>query len=386
MDAPIVEIARGRPQMKTDVTIKAEGGILNTIRKFLADLLREGVVDYLLVTQEMSHGRTLTQTLVKDPSRLKNANPFSPVMAVNSATIVSRLTADKPQRKLGAVLKPCEIRALIELAKLDQASIDNLVIIGIDCLGTFEVEDYAGYIGDQGDFREGTAERILLNMRQGMTDSDTGLPIPIRSACRICDEISPSKADMVLSLFGADDGIIVSMEKALIKRLNLETVESTGRDKGVAQILKKHAALQTEVTHEFREKMKTVMDFADALATCTQCYACQSACPICYCRTCFFRTETFEPESERYFRWAEKEDVLRMPTEMLLFHLTRLNHVAASCVGCGMCESNCPRGLPLTTIYKTVSHEVQKQLNYTPGRSVEDEIPVCHFREAERSS
>lgn len=130
--------------------------------------------------------------------------------------------------------------------------------------------------------------------------------------------------------------------------------------------------------------METVNDFADVLATCTRCYACQSACPICYCRICFFRTETFEPESERYFRWAEKEDALRMPTEILLYHLTRMNHISASCVGCGMCESACSRHLPLTTIFTTVAHDVQEDLQYQPGMSLEDEIPISAFKEPER--
>ena len=60
--------------------------------------------------------------IVKDPAHLDKANPFSPVMPMNSATIVSQLTADKPGKKLGVVLKPCEIRALIELVKLGQMS------------------------------------------------------------------------------------------------------------------------------------------------------------------------------------------------------------------------------------------------------------------------
>jgi formate dehydrogenase subunit beta len=70
-----------------------------------------------------------------------------------------------------------------------------------------------------------------------------------------------------------------------------------------------------------------------------------------------------------------------MPTEILLYHLTRLNHVAASCVGCGMCESACPRELPLTTIFQAVGEGVQQALNYVPGRSLEEEIPLASFRE-----
>jgi hypothetical protein len=48
-----------------------------------------------------------------------------------------------------------------------------------------------------------------------------------------------------------------------------------------------------------------------------------------------------------------------------------------------MCESSCPHDLPLTTIFKTVGDGVQKKLNYEPGRSTEDEIPIFKFKEVE---
>jgi formate dehydrogenase subunit beta len=132
--------------MKVEVALKIEGDTLKAVRNFLAILLKERIVDFLLVPQEISHGRSLVQTLVKDAAHLDRANPFSPVMPMNSATIVSQLTADKPGKRLGVVLKPCEIRALIELTKLGQANLEDLVIIGTDCLGTYEVEDYARVI------------------------------------------------------------------------------------------------------------------------------------------------------------------------------------------------------------------------------------------------
>lgn len=369
--------------MKVNAHLKSEGEILETLRNFLGNLLKEGIVDYLLVPQEISHSRTLTQTLVKEPAHLGRANPFSPVMPMNSASLVSQLTADKPKKKLGALLKPCEIRALIELVKLGQASIENLFIIGTDCLGSYEVEDYAKHIDETEDKQEEKGERVLFEMHQGIAKSDARLPIPLRSACQICTDITPPLADIILSIFGIEDGFIISLEKELVKKLGLKVKKPPGRPEVIAEIVKRNTAVQDKVFTEFREKMKTVTDFADALATCTRCYACQSACPICYCRICFFRTETFEPESERYFRWAEKGDALRMPPEILLFHLTRLNHIAASCVGCGMCESACPRDLPLTTIFKTVGDAVQKELKYEPGRNLEDEIPISTFKEAE---
>jgi len=371
--------------MKVEAVLKAEdGNTLEALRDLLGKLLQKGIVDYLLVPVEISHGRTLAQSLIKDRAHLDRANPLSPVMPMSSASILSQLTVGTRDKKLGVVLKPCEIRGFVELVKLGQASLENLIIIGTDCLGTYEVEDYAKLIDEIEGPAEEKGERVLAEMRQHLVKPDIKpLPIPLRPACKMCNSFTPMLADITLGLLGVEDGIFISLESKLAEKLGLEVKETPGRQEAIAQLLDSRTQAREQLFAEFRDKMKTVIDFADCLDTCIRCYACSSACPICYCRVCFFRTDTFEPESERYFRWADREGALRMPTEILLYHLTRLNHVAASCVGCGMCESACPRKLPLTTIFQTIGDGVQKSLNYIPGRSLEEEIPLATFREAE---
>jgi len=49
----------------------------------------------------------------------------------------------QPDRHIGAVMRPCEVRALVELAKRGRANLANLTVVGIDCLGTLEPFDYA---------------------------------------------------------------------------------------------------------------------------------------------------------------------------------------------------------------------------------------------------
>jgi formate dehydrogenase subunit beta len=363
--------------MKVEAVLKTEeGDILGALRNFLGRLLQEGVVDYLLVPLEISHGRTLVPTLVKDPAYLNQANPFSPVMPVSSASIVAQLTIDKPEKKLGVVMKPCEIRALVELVKLGQANLENVVIIGTDCLGTYGVEDYAKLIDEMKGAAEKKGEKVLADMRQG-----TEMPISLRPACKMCNAFTPLLANITMGLFGVPNGVFVSLDDKLAEQLGLEVKEAPDRQPAIDQFLESQNAAREQVFEEFRERMKTVVDFASCLDTCILCYACSSACPLCYCRICFFRTDTFEPESERYYRWADKEGVLRMPTEILLYHLTRLNHVAISCCGCGMCESACPRKLPLTAIFQTVGDGLQKALNYVPGRSLEEPIPLATLPE-----
>ena len=188
--------------MKVEAVLKIEGDTLETARNFLRKLLKEGIVDYLLVPQEISHGRTLVQTLVKDPAHLDKANPLSPVMPMNSATIVSQLTADKPRKKLGVVLKPCEIRALIELVKLGQASLENILIIGTDCLGTYEVEAYAQLMDEMEGSAEEKRAQVLAQMQQSAAKHDNGSPVSLRSACKMCNAIIPPLADITLRSSG----------------------------------------------------------------------------------------------------------------------------------------------------------------------------------------
>ena len=72
-----------------------------------------------------------------------------------------------------------------------------------------------------------------------------------------------------------------------------------------------------------------------------------------------------------------------MPSDTLLFHLTRLNHMSTSCVGCGMCTSACPADIPVGRVFRAVGEKTQAIFDYVPGRSVEDPLPVITFREDE---
>ena len=46
-----------------------------------------------------------------------------------------------------AVLRPCEIRAFVELVKLKQARTDELILISVDCLGAFQNKDFIRFAG-----------------------------------------------------------------------------------------------------------------------------------------------------------------------------------------------------------------------------------------------
>ena len=119
------------------------------------------------------------------------------------------------------------------------------------------------------------------------------------------------------------------------------------------------------------------------LANCVNCYNCRVACPVCYCRECVFVTDVFDHEPSQYLRWANRKGIIKMPTDTVFYHMTRLAHMSTACIGCGQCSNACPNNIPVMEIFRTVASYTQKAFDYEAGRSIEDEPPLSVFREAE---
>jgi formate dehydrogenase subunit beta len=367
-----------------------EGDTLGALQSFLGQLLTEDIVDALLVPQKLPTGYNVVPTLIRDPAKLAAVDPIAPVMPVIAAKAVSNVTATEHSERLAAVLRSCELRAVIELVKLQQASLDNVILIGVDCLGTYELTDYASLIEAGVD---PTAE-VLTRAAEGQLPAHEGYQF--RAACRMCEKPvlgSPDVycPDITIGLLGVDPSkrILIEASDDLAEKLGLEANVgqvgnlSASRKEVMERLIAERTAERDRVLAAFRERVTGMDDLLAEFSTCIRCHNCMGACPICYCKECIFRTPTFDHASPQYFRWAERKGSIRLPTDTLLFHLTRLNHMATSCVGCGMCESACPSELPVALIFRTVGQETQAIFDYHPGRSLEEEVPVATFREDE---
>src|SRR5512136_490710 len=155
----------------------------------LTKVLQSGAVDALLVPLRNPAGDAVTPALVKNPALLKEADPLAPVLPLNSARLASMLTQHAPRPRLGVVMRSCEVRALVELVKLQQASLDGMTIIGVDCTGTYEVPDYA-------------------KIAQGADPATCAL----RPACDMCEYPAPTNADIVIQQIGVDNAAALHVE------------------------------------------------------------------------------------------------------------------------------------------------------------------------------
>jgi len=356
------------------------------VSDFLKKLLEQGMVDSLLAPQELPSGDNVAQTLIRTLVRLDGMNPFAPVMPVNSAKIISSLTVKRPGRRIGVLMRPCEIRALIELVKLRQANLEDLLIVGMDCLGTYPMRGYSCIAR----MRPGKSlgEELLLAFRDGHKRKE--MEFGMRTACQICDRPFPENAHIILCLFGMDTSREIGVEakgeiaEGLISKLGLREGEmGVRRKEAISQLIEERKKRQEELASEFKERVNTVSGLLQEISTCINCHNCRVACPICYCRECLFDSPTLAHGPKEYLRWAERKGSLRMPTDVLLYHIGRMNHMLTSCVGCGQCEAACPNAVPLLKMFPIIAKEVQREFNYVAGRDPEEPLPLATFREEE---
>ncbi len=366
----------------------ATGGFQGALRQFLGKILTAGVVDALLVPQELTSKKNVVQTLVKDPNKLENINPLAFVMPINSAKIISELTDQHPDKKIGVVIRNCEIRAMIELIKLQQINNENLIVIGIDCFGTFSIPDYANLSGKIENLTLELLKRFRENRNLTIQDSE------IRPICKICQYPIPesNNTDITIGIIGVDinNEILVQANSPKGEEImqNIGMVEQDmppSREPAVASYIEQNKKIINEEMDKMLAEIDTIPKLLSVLSTCIKCYNCREACPICYCKECIFDTQTLNPAPTQILNKVQKKGILKMPMDTLLYHITRMNHMITSCVGCGQCESACPNEIPVARIFNALGQGIQKIFEYIPGHDLGEELPLATFKEDELS-
>src|SRR5512137_2078562 len=162
-------------------------------------MLEKGAVDAVLVPMAQPK-KGVRLTLVTSAGNAGQVDPFAPIAAVSGAKIASSLTSRPSGRKVAMVLRPCEIRAVIELAKLKQVNLDDVLLIGADCYGRYENTDFAKF-----QEKGGTSESFMENGKAGKTSTPD---FDIIGACKICEFPTAENVDMRLCAIGAGNDTV----------------------------------------------------------------------------------------------------------------------------------------------------------------------------------
>src|SRR4030067_1118277 len=184
--------------MNVNRILKVQNGdTLSALRQFLAAWWVQNDLDAMLAPVELLEFSSIAPQVIEDPAGLAVVNPFAPLMTSNAAGIANRIVQDHSDQRLAILLRPCELRAFVELQKRRPVASqpNEVVILGVDCIGTFTHSDYLRSIEIHG--LNGVTADVLRNAAEG------GLrPQSFRTACMVCDWPAPSGADGTLGWTG----------------------------------------------------------------------------------------------------------------------------------------------------------------------------------------
>jgi len=310
--------------MNTQWFLKTSGDALGRSRAFLGALWQSaGLTGMLLpVLPEGDHAPHVE--FLREARRLAEADPFAPLMTSNRARDVAERARTGLEGPVGAVLRPCEIRALLAVARRRSIPLDSYLLIGVDCLATFPPEAYERRAREIGGAEELTREALLFARQGGI------LLYRNRPACQRCGAPLPEAVDLCLGVHGLAVGeaiLVTARDEATARRLNLEAITDgpapqelvTQHERMAAALEARRGRTRSRMEAELGSLPASIDDLIAHIRACAPCRECLEACPI------------YDGELEA----ADPKEV----AEWLV-----------SCAGCGMCQQACPNHLPLPAV------------------------------------
>jgi formate dehydrogenase subunit beta len=345
------------------------------LKDLLKFLLENGKVKGVVTLRRTGEDGAVSYSFITDSTGIESAVPLFPVMPVNLAKQLSLLTLKEAATEpIAVVLRPCELRAFVELAKRTQGSLENMLFISSTCAGVYPLKMTA-----EEDIEEHLPQ-YWKAVGQGELAPNT------RLACQACQYFVPYTADITVSVFGnqnvdKETTLFLNTEKAELIIDGMPGKSSEGQPDSaiLEQIRTRRKAEKEKLSDQAELKDLGIDEIAKTFSRCIGCRNCSAACPACYCHVCFFQTETSEHGPLHYETQLEKTGCVNMLSDTTFYHLVRLFHVSASCTACGQCADVCPANIPLWAISLKVSGAVQEAFDYVPGRSIEEGLPITTF-------
>jgi len=303
--------------MNTNWMIGTHGDPLGALQKFVKTLWEQTDLDMMVVAPNGSG------FVLESSDELEHLNPFRPLMKLNTARLVVDTAKKYPGKRIGAMLRPCEMRALNEMAARGAVKRDDVLAVCTDCLGTFPAEEI-----------EWRKER-----------SSKGLTNESLQFAPMCAEPGATEGDVNIGVFGLPvrQSMLVNTQDG---KVILETITDglaaddlvDKREHTLAKISERHVRTRERVLKGLDEDLPAdLQELLMQFESCGDCQACMNVCPIC---------SVDEPRKDASGRLV-REDVVNW---------------LLSCAGCGMCEQSCPQHQPLSAVFTHIRQQIDAEL------------------------
>jgi formate dehydrogenase subunit beta len=369
------------------------GGAVTSLLRFALQSKR---VDAVLAVKARDGNRyDGIPVLITDPEEITATAGTLHCVSANIARCLKEFLDGASDLKVAVTCKPCDAKAVIELAKRNQINLENLLLIGLNCTGTMQpvtaqrmMEEEFGV--DPFDVVSEDIEGGKLSIRLvDGTKKERDLAeleargLGRRENCRRCDVNIPTMADIACGKWGTDGKEVTFIEvrsdrgagfidKAIeeghikVEQPSPQAIESRRAEDRAATELARH--WQERDFGEFQamgveERFDYWFGPFGQFSQCIKCFGCRDACPICYCKDCYLEADRGKvPGGE-------------IPPDAM-FPMIRTVHVMDSCVDCGQCQDACPMEIPLARLIFMLNRQLAQVFKYEPGMDVGARPPL----------
>ena len=126
---------------------KAEnGGVVTSLLKFA---LKSGLVDAVVAVKKGENRYEGILSFITEPEEVKECTGSFHFATPGIAKNVKKYL-NTYNKRIAVVCKSCDARALIELAKIRQVNIENIIMIGVNCSGTLAAVPHINMLRESG--------------------------------------------------------------------------------------------------------------------------------------------------------------------------------------------------------------------------------------------
>jgi len=265
-------------------------------------------------------------------------------LCINNLATYSYFLSQEINGKIGMILKPCDVRAIVQLLAEDLIDRDKIKIISVECNGVIDSKKVQKKINGLKIASVEVSDNII---KIGTSEKDFEFNIEEVYAEK-CYDCSIYDKPPIFDEFIEND-----------KKFNI-------KQKKEYEDLLEFEKLSLEEINSFWE---------EEFSRCIRCYACRNICPLEICRDrCITQLEQPHWQSQKI-----------SSSEGKFFQLIRVMHLAGRCVECGECERACPSNIPILKLMKKMNKEIKRIFGYVPGLSIESKPPLLTFKNIEKN-